>query len=56
MSIGLIWGIIQVVAGISMLIEGYLVAINKIELRKSSIVINCIIIAVLFFSSSLRYF
>lgn len=56
MSIGLIWGIVQVVGGILMLIEGYLVAIDKIKLRKSLIVVNCIIIAFLFFSGSLRYF
>lgn len=56
MSIGLIWGIVQVVGGILMLIEGYLVAIDKIQLKKSSIVLNCIIISVLFISGSLRYF
>jgi len=48
MGVGLIWGIVQVVGGILMLIEGYLVAIDKIKLRKSSIVFNCIIIAILF--------
>ena len=56
MSIGLIWGIVQVIAGILMLVEGYLVAIDKIKPGKSSIVFNCIIIGILFLSGSLRYF
>ena len=56
MKIGFIWGIIQVVGGILMLIEGYLVARDKIKLSKSTIVLNCIIIAVLFFGGAIRYF
>lgn len=48
MSIGLIVDITQVVGEILMLIEGYLVAWDKIKLSKSTIVLNCIVIAVLF--------
>ena len=56
MSIGLIWGIIQVVVGVIMLIEGIFVAIDKIKLSKATIVLHCIIIAMLFFSGALKYF
>jgi len=56
MSIGLIWGIVQIVAGVSVLIEGIFVAIDKIKLSKATIVLHCIIIAVLFISASIKYF
>jgi len=56
MNIGLIWGIVQVVGGVLMLIQAYLVAIDKIKLSKSSIVFYCIIIGISFLSGSLKYF
>ncbi|MFT5871277.1 MAG: hypothetical protein ACI8WT_000195 [Clostridium sp.] len=56
MSIKFIGGIVQVICGILMLVEGYLVARDKIKPKKSSIVIKCIIISILFFSNSLSYF
>lgn len=55
MSIWLIWGIVQVVVGVGMLIEAYFIAKDKIKLSKSSTVYRSIIIAILFFSGSLRY-
>ena len=56
MDIGLIWGIVQVVIGVIVLIEAYFVVKDKIKLSKSTIVLHCIIIAILFFSGSLKYF
>ena len=56
MNIGLIWGIVQDVVGVMALIEAYFIVKDKIKLSKSSMVLHCIIIAILFFSGSLKYF
>lgn len=50
------WGIIQVIVAVLVLIEGYFVAKDKIELSKTTIVLHCIVIAMCFFSGALRCF
>jgi uncharacterized membrane protein len=56
MSIGHIWGSIQIVVGILMLVEGYFVAKEMIKPSKTTVVFQCVIIGVLFLSGSLKYF
>ncbi|MBU3190528.1 hypothetical protein K9O30_15280 [Clostridium bowmanii] len=56
MSIRFIYGIFQVVVGVMVLIEAYFVARDKIKLSKVTMVLHCIIIAILLLGGALKYF